>query len=134
MEYSSFKLLFCGGRHSGVAFAAAAGIFGRIFFNVDRRCESHRAGGGKFHAQSCHSISGALRLARECGVPVVPIALTGTADVLPKGARLISPAAMRVRIGDALNPNAASAFQLREQVIVLRGDHLPEPVYQACAA
>jgi len=78
--------------------------------------------------------SGALRLARDCGVPIVPVAVLGTADVLPKGASFISPAAMRVRIGDAVNPDSASALQLREQVMVLRGDQLPEPVYQACAA
>ena len=78
--------------------------------------------------------SGALRLARDCGVPIVPVAVLGTADVLPKGASFISPAPMRVRIGAALDPNTASALQLREQVMVLRGDQLPEPVYQVCAA
>jgi 1-acyl-sn-glycerol-3-phosphate acyltransferase len=63
--------------------------------------------------------SGALRLARECGVPVVPIALTGTADVLPKGGRW-SPAAMQVRIGEAVDPEGISASQLREQVVTLK--------------
>ena len=47
--------------------------------------------------------SGALRLARECGVPIVPVALTGTADVLPKGGHW-SPAPMQVRIGEAVDP------------------------------
>jgi 1-acyl-sn-glycerol-3-phosphate acyltransferase len=63
--------------------------------------------------------SGALRLARECGVPIVPVALTGTADVLPKGGRW-SPAPMQVRIGEPIDPNTASATQLREQVLALR--------------
>jgi len=63
--------------------------------------------------------SGALRLARECGVPVVPIALTGTADVLPKGGRY-SPAPVQVRIGEPVDPDAVSAPQLREQVVALR--------------
>jgi 1-acyl-sn-glycerol-3-phosphate acyltransferase len=63
--------------------------------------------------------SGALRLARECGVPVVPIALTGTADVLPKGGRY-SPAPMQVRIGEPVDPDAISAPQLREQVVALK--------------
>jgi 1-acyl-sn-glycerol-3-phosphate acyltransferase len=63
--------------------------------------------------------SGALRLARECGVPVVPIALTGTADVLPKGGRY-SPAPMVVRIGEPVDPDAISAPQLRARVVALR--------------
>ena len=64
--------------------------------------------------------SGALRLARECGVPIVPVALTGTADVLPKGGSY-SPAPMQVRIGEPVDPNTISASQLREQVVALRG-------------
>jgi 1-acyl-sn-glycerol-3-phosphate acyltransferase len=65
--------------------------------------------------------SGALRLARECGVPIVPVALTGTADVLPKGGRW-SPAPMQVRIGEAIDPNTVSASELRAAVLALRDD------------
>jgi 1-acyl-sn-glycerol-3-phosphate acyltransferase len=71
--------------------------------------------------------SGALRLARECGVPIVPVALTGTADVLPKGGRW-SPAPMQVRIGEPIDPNTASATQLREQVLALRESLQPDIV------
>jgi 1-acyl-sn-glycerol-3-phosphate acyltransferase len=71
--------------------------------------------------------SGALRLARECGVPIVPVALTGTADVLPKGGRW-SPAPMQVRIGEPIDPNIASAAQLREQVLALRESLQPDSV------
>ncbi|MDT5095203.1 MAG: 1-acyl-sn-glycerol-3-phosphate acyltransferase [Mycobacterium sp.] len=63
--------------------------------------------------------SGALRLARECGVPVVPVALTGTADVLPKGGKF-SRAPMQVRIGEAIDPNTTSPEELREHVVALR--------------
>jgi 1-acyl-sn-glycerol-3-phosphate acyltransferase len=63
--------------------------------------------------------SGALRLARECGVPIVPVAVTGTADVLPKGGRW-SPAPMQVRIGEPIDPDSVSAEQLREHVVALR--------------
>ena len=59
-----------------------------------------------------------VRLARECGVPIVPVALTGTADVLPKGGRW-SPAPMQAHIGEAVDPNSVSAPQLREQVATL---------------
>jgi 1-acyl-sn-glycerol-3-phosphate acyltransferase len=71
--------------------------------------------------------SGALRLARECGVPIVPVALTGTADVLPKGGRW-SPAPMQVRIGEPVDPHIVSATQLRESVLALRDSLQPEAV------
>lgn len=75
---------------------------------------------GEFH-------SGALRLARDCGVPIVPVAVLGTADVLPKGSNFISPAPMQVRIGEPVDPNRVSGSRLREQVMALREDRLPEP-------
>ena len=70
--------------------------------------------------------SGALRLAQDCGVPIVPVAMLGTADVLPKGANFISPAPMQARIGEPVDPNSVSSAELREQVMALRGDRVPE--------
>jgi 1-acyl-sn-glycerol-3-phosphate acyltransferase len=78
--------------------------------------------------------SGALRLARDCGVPVVPVAVLGTAAVLPKGANWISSAPMAVRIGEPVDPAGVSGPQLREQVMSLRGDRMPQPAYEVCAA
>jgi 1-acyl-sn-glycerol-3-phosphate acyltransferase len=69
--------------------------------------------------------SGALRLARDCGVPIVPVAVSGTADVLPKNGRY-SPAPMRVHVGSPLNPHITSAAQLRAHVMTLRGDVIAE--------
>jgi 1-acyl-sn-glycerol-3-phosphate acyltransferase len=63
--------------------------------------------------------SGAIRLARDCGVPIVPVAIAGTADVLPKDGRY-SPAPMHVHIGAPVDPHAMSAPQLRVQVLALR--------------
>jgi 1-acyl-sn-glycerol-3-phosphate acyltransferase len=63
--------------------------------------------------------SGALRLARECGVPIVPVTLTGTADVLPKGGHW-SPAPMQVHIGEPIDPQNISAQRLRDEVVALR--------------
>jgi 1-acyl-sn-glycerol-3-phosphate acyltransferase len=71
--------------------------------------------------------SGALRLARKCGVPIVPVALTGTADVLPKGGRW-APAPMQVRIGEPVDPTTASAAELRERVLALRDGLQPDVV------
>lgn len=68
--------------------------------------------------------SGAVRLARECGVPLVPVAVAGTADVLPKGGRF-SPAPMQVRIGGPIDADSTSPEELREQVVALRDGLLP---------
>jgi 1-acyl-sn-glycerol-3-phosphate acyltransferase len=70
--------------------------------------------------------SGAVRLARDCGVPIVPVAVLGTAEVLPKGASFISHAPMGVRIGQPVDPDAASTTELRAQVVALREDSLPQ--------
>lgn len=64
---------------------------------------------------------GALRLARDCGVPIVPVAIVGTADVLPKDGSF-SPGPMEVRLGAPVDPHATSAPRLRSQVLALRGD------------
>lgn len=69
--------------------------------------------------------SGALRLARECGVPIVPVAVLGTADVLPKGGHY-SPAPMQVHIGAPLDANTITAPQLRARVVAMRANGLPE--------
>jgi len=73
--------------------------------------------------------SGALRLARDCGVPIIPVAVRGTADVLPKNGRY-SPAPMRVHLGVPLDPHLTSVSQLRAHVAALRGDVVVEPVEQ----
>jgi 1-acyl-sn-glycerol-3-phosphate acyltransferase len=77
--------------------------------------------------------SGALRLARDCGVPIVPVAVLGTADVLPKSGRF-SPAPMGVRIGEPVDPDSASMPQLRAQVLALRDGGLPQTLDVLCAA
>jgi 1-acyl-sn-glycerol-3-phosphate acyltransferase len=69
--------------------------------------------------------SGALRLARDCGVPIVPVAVLGTADVLPKDGHF-SPAPMQVRIGEPVDAANTSAPELREQVTALRDGRVPE--------
>lgn len=64
---------------------------------------------------------GAIRLARDCGVPIVPVAIVGTADVLPKDGSF-SPGPMEVRLGTPVDPHTTSAPQLRSRVLALRGD------------
>jgi 1-acyl-sn-glycerol-3-phosphate acyltransferase len=78
--------------------------------------------------------SGALRLARDCGVPLVPVAVLGTAEVLPKGATFISHAPMEVRVGEPVDPETVSPAQLRADVMALRGDLTPATPQLAHAA
>ena len=62
---------------------------------------------------------GAFRLAIEAGSPVIPIALSGTADVLPKhGFVLRRPADCRVRVLEAVDPRpfGGDVVALREEV------------------
>ncbi len=66
---------------------------------------------GEFHI-------GALRLARECGVPLIPAALIGTAAVLPKDGPF-SAGPMRVHLGEPVDPRRISISQLRAEVIAL---------------
>jgi 1-acyl-sn-glycerol-3-phosphate acyltransferase len=66
--------------------------------------------------------SGALHLARDCGVPVVPVALLGTGEVLPKYGRY-SPSPLEVRFGEPIDPTATAAEDLRRDVVALRDEH-----------
>ena len=68
---------------------------------------------GEFH-------SGAVRLAADCGVALVPAAVLGTRDVLPKHGR-VRPAPMEVRIGAPRAPEATDAGRLRADVLDLLG-------------
>lgn len=62
--------------------------------------------------------SGAIQLARRCAVPVVPVALLGTGQVLPKHG-VFSPTPMEARIGALLDPHATNPGELRQRVVDL---------------
>ncbi|MBI3224422.1 MAG: 1-acyl-sn-glycerol-3-phosphate acyltransferase [Mycolicibacterium cosmeticum] len=64
--------------------------------------------------------SGAVRLARDCGVPIIPVALLGTAEVLPKGGKFTPGSPMQVRIGNPVDPRHTTAAQLRAEVVALQ--------------
>ncbi len=66
---------------------------------------------GPFH-------SGAVRLAADCGVALVPVAVLGTRDVLPKHGR-VRRAPMEVRIGAPRAPETTDAARLRADVLAL---------------
>ncbi|MEU1346187.1 lysophospholipid acyltransferase family protein [Streptomyces sp. NPDC005795] len=74
---------------------------------------------GSFHR-------GALVLAEEAGVPVVPVGIAGTDRLLPKHGRLRS-ALVRVTIGEPL-PSAVSPDEARDAVMALHARTSAEPL------
>jgi 1-acyl-sn-glycerol-3-phosphate acyltransferase len=61
---------------------------------------------------------GAFMVAGEAGSPVVPLAIVGTREMLPPGARLPRRGAVRVRVGEPLGPPEpgwAAAHRLARQ-------------------
>lgn len=46
--------------------------------------------------------NGAAMLAIEAGIPIIPLALRGTGQIMPKGSYLLKPGEVKVRIGKAI--------------------------------
>ncbi|MEH7013044.1 lysophospholipid acyltransferase family protein [Neobacillus niacini] len=57
---------------------------------------------------------GGIRLAQDAGVPIVPIAIKGTADVFEKNGRLIKPAHIKVTIGQHIDPKVYCHKEYKE--------------------
>ena len=116
-----------GGAYAGLLAAARPALrAGRCVVIYPEGTRSIDGEIGEFH-------SGAVRLARECGVPIVPVAVTGTADVLPKGGSY-RRAPMQVHIGEPVDADRVSVAELREQVMALRDGARPQNVPMRQAA
>ena len=83
-------------RTAGASFANQGSV---LFFPV-----GHRSRTGRLHPFH----SGAFRLARETGVPIVPLCITGTDLMLPPGRFALQPAKVRLR---ALAPVDPAPYQ-----------------------
>ena len=74
---------------------------------------------------------GAFLLASKSGVPVVPIAINGTAGIMKKGSLLIRPAAVTVRVGRPIETQGMDEKTLektvREAIESMLGTEAPEP-------
>jgi 1-acyl-sn-glycerol-3-phosphate acyltransferase len=106
---AAFPVRRTGGGNTDMAAAVALLRVGR---SVVVYPEGTRGGGApaRFH-------SGAFRLAAAAGVPVVPVGIAGTADLLPKHGRL-RRGRVTVRIGPPVRADADAA---REAVVRLAG-------------
>ena len=54
---------------------------------------------------------GAFKLASECDVAILPIVITGTENMLPKGSAIPHPAHVRVKIMDPMRHHAGEDYQ-----------------------
>lgn len=64
--------------------------------------EGHRSRTGEM----THFYSGAFKMAVENNVPVIPVCLTGTEDLLPPWRRWMAPARIRMKVLDPVFPHA----------------------------
>lgn len=59
---------------------------------------------------------GGFHLALQAGVPVVPIAVTGSREVLPKHSKKVTPGTITLRIGTPIDPRTHDMQSLMEEV------------------
>lgn len=59
---------------------------------------------------------GGFHLAIEAGVPVVPVALTGTREAMPRGSLLLRPGRVRVSVGEPI-PTEGLSTENRHQLL-----------------
>jgi 1-acyl-sn-glycerol-3-phosphate acyltransferase len=64
--------------------------------------EGHRSRTGKLQP----FFSGAFRLSKETGVPIVPLCITGTDTMLPPGHCMLHPARVRLQVLESVDPAA----------------------------
>lgn len=89
--------------------------------------------GGRSHGQLQEFKEGAAYIAIKAGVPAVPIAMTGTRQVLPMGSMQIMSGIVELRIGDpistanlTLKDRTSLTLTLRERVAELLSESTPE--------
>jgi 1-acyl-sn-glycerol-3-phosphate acyltransferase len=65
--------------------------------------------------------AGAMVLAIKAGVPVVPVAIVGTHQVLPKGRLLVRPGQVEIRLGEPIPTSEYTVKQKQELADRLQG-------------
>ncbi|MGZ6126241.1 MAG: lysophospholipid acyltransferase family protein [Myxococcales bacterium] len=123
-----------GDHESGQAVLAAARRYLDHGMSVMFFPEGTRSRDGRLQAFK----SGAFRLAIEAGVPVLPIAVSGTAEGMPKGSPWVRPARPRARVLAAvpttgLSPDEADRLrdEVRERIAAAVADLARESSRQA---
>lgn len=66
--------------------------------------------------------AGALKLGTKPAAPIIPIAINGSIDIMPKGSYFIKPQTVQVTVFPAINPEAyagVDTVELTEQVVAI---------------
>jgi len=88
--------------------------------------EGHRS----TNPETTHFYSGAFKLAVETNTPVIPVCLTGTQDLLPKGRFYITPARIKMKVLDPVFPDQFQGEMkhqtLKKQVKQQMNEHLTQ--------
>jgi 1-acyl-sn-glycerol-3-phosphate acyltransferase len=99
--------------------------------NMTIYVEGHRS----FDGRLLPFKKGPFYLAMECGVPVVPITITGTRSLMPKGRFAITPGTATVIFHSPIEPkDFGSREGLMEKVRAVIDSGLPEEYRQSSAA
>jgi len=112
-----------GNRDAGIEAVRAAKEVVRQGISMTIYIEGHRSPDGKLLPFK----KGPFYLAMECGVPVVPVTITGTHDAMPKGRFAIKPGLVKVIFHPPIEPeNFGSRECLMERVRNAIESGLPE--------
>ena len=116
-----------GNRDAGIAAVRAAGDVIRQGINMTIYVEGKRSFDGKLLPFK----KGPFYLAVECGVPVVPVTIVGTHDIMPKARFRISPGTATIIFHDPIEPaKFGNRDCLMEKVRAAINQGLP-PQYQS---
>src|SRR6202167_1540387 len=120
-----------GNRDAGIEAVRAAKQVVQQGIKMSIYVEGHRSFDGKLMPFK----KGPFYLAMECGVPVVPITITGTRSLMPKGRFAITPGTATVIFHSPIEPNDFSSREgLMEKVRAVIDSGLPEENRQSSAA
>ena len=100
MQFGSLVPVDRGNRESGIGAVRAASHVIRSGVNMTIFVEGKRS----FDGRLLPFKKGPFYLAKECGVPVVPVTIVGTHTIMPKGRFAIRPGTATVIFHDAIEP------------------------------
>src|ERR1700726_3233747 len=131
MRFGSLVPVDRGNRESGIAAVRAAAEVIRQGLNMTIYVEGHRSFDGKLLPFK----KGPFYLAMECGVPVVPVTISGSHYVMPKGRFSIKPGTVTVIFHTPIEPeDFGSREDLMEKVRRAIDSGLPEEMQEGHAS
>jgi len=128
MRMGSFVPVNRGNRDAGIEAVRVSKQVVEQGLNMTIYMEGHRSFDGKLLPFK----KGPFYLAMECGVPVVPVTITGTHDVMPKGRFALKPGVVTVIFHPPIEPKDFGNREcLMEKVRSVIDSGLPEEYRQS---